>query len=105
MNIARLFSAYRLLERQAARERVRHRVAEMRLRRERDEWANKFLAKVQTPPLFHEPPKAAEPVEPPPIGPSAKRALLAKQNQNSTVKSDEQILEAARVASANGHSK
>ena len=92
-NLARLFSAYRLLE-----ERIKSLEEDKaQLRGERDEWANKFLAKVQTTPLFYSPPKVDEPKPPPPIGPSGKRAYLASLPQPS-VKSDEEILEAARAA-------
>jgi hypothetical protein len=66
------------------------------------EWQNKFLEAKQTRPLYHEPPKVTEQTPPPPVGPSAKKAYLSSLPKPSE-KTDEEILEAARQASANGN--
>ena len=96
MNIARWFSAYRLLENALAREQQE--VA--RLRVELLEWQNKTLAKLGVTPLFQPPPKPVEPKDEPPIGPRAKQAFLAKQTDNSVLTA-EQILGAAAKRNGN----
>jgi hypothetical protein len=98
LNVASWFSSYRLLE---------ARIAELQdeLRQEKaksGELLNKVLTLAKVTPMFYEPPKAVEQAPPPPIGPSAKRAQLQMMRQNETVKSEEEILEAARKA-ANGN--
>lgn len=52
-----------------------------RLRRERDEWANKFLQTKNVQPLFTPPPKPEPPVERPPVGQIAKNQVLARRQQ------------------------
>lgn len=104
MNLARLFSAYRILERQIARERVRHRVEVSRLKRELVEWQNRVLtqAHIKPFPIPGEIPKPTPtPINRPPIGISDKRAQMARneQSQPNNNPTAEQILgAAARVA-------
>jgi endonuclease YncB( thermonuclease family) len=90
VNIASYFAAYQLLERRVTA-----------LEAENRELLNKLLLKAGHTPMFYQPPEQ-KPVELPPIGPSQKRARLA-QVPESSVKSDEEILEAAKRAMvANG---
>ena len=94
-NLASYFGAYRLLE---------SRVAELqeelvRERREKTELLNKVLHLAKLPPMFYEPPAMQEAKPAPPIGPTAKRAMLSQVPLPSE-KSDEEILEAARRAQA-----
>jgi hypothetical protein len=99
-SFARLFGYTHLLE---------ARIAELQdeLRQEKaksGELLNKVLTLAKVTPMFYEPPKATEQELPPPIGVTAKKAYLHKLRQNETVKSDEEILEAARkAANGNGH--
>lgn len=122
MNIARLFSAYRLLERQVARERVRHRVevahlkralmeqqetAQLQqahakevddLKRELLEWQNRVLAQANIKPLPNPfvvvPPKPeTKPILRPPVGMTAKREYLAEQaKRQENIPTAEQVL-------------
>jgi hypothetical protein len=79
------------------------RADKLKLSADLQEWQSKFLVKVSSTPLYHEPPKPPPVVDPAPIGISAKRAQLAKIPSNGQP-SDEQILEAAgRAASSNGN--
>src|SRR5689334_5753306 len=96
MNIARWFSAYRLLEDALAREQAE--VA--RLRVELLEWQNKVLSKVGVTPLFQPPPKPIEPQELPPVGLRAKQLALAKDAPNR-VPTAEEILSAASRSNGN----
>jgi hypothetical protein len=103
MNIARLFSAYRILERQLAKEKVRHRVEVSRLHREitelkaeRLEWVNRVLktANVQpipSPHVINVPKPPVTPVDRPPVGITAKREYMARQ-QNESIPTAEQVL-------------
>lgn len=81
----------------------RERRANIRLRRERDEWRDKFLAKLNVTPLFTPPPKPVEPIERPPVGLVEKREYLARHKVNSSaVPSAEELLAMAERAQRNG---
>lgn len=69
----------------------RERQENIRLRRERDEWANKVLQLKNVQPLFTPPPKF-EPVERPPVGQIAKNQLLARQREEVNHPTAEQTL-------------
>jgi hypothetical protein len=87
MNIARLFSAYRILEHTLLRERVRHRVEVARLKRELLEWQNRVLqqAHVRPIPFPNETLKPTPPTKPaPPVGVTAKRTYLAEQEAKAS---------------------
>jgi hypothetical protein len=97
MNIARLFSYVRLLEREAARERVRHRVETARLKRELLEWQSRALTQAGIKPLPNPfavvPPKPeTKPTLRAPVGQSAKRAYLAEQAGEQNIPTAEQVL-------------
>lgn len=84
---------------------VREREARIvKLESELREWQGKFLSKVNTTPLFHNPPPVAPPAERPPVGPTEKRAMLSRVPP-PTERTDEDILRAADEAArqANGH--
>lgn len=95
VNIARAFTAYRLLERQIAS--LEGELS--RVRAERTNWQNTVLAKFGVAPLGYQPPEPKEQPPPPPIGPTQKRAYMAALPKPSE-SSAEDILEAARQAHA-----
>lgn len=94
MNIARWFSAYRLLEDSLAREQLE--VARLRL--ELQEWQDKVLLIKGVTPIY-QPPSKIESLPQPPIGISAKRRQIASV-PNDEPPTAEQILDAAARAKA-----
>lgn len=92
MNVARLFTAYQLLETKLMEERERYEEEITRLRAERDEWANKVLQLKNVQPLFTPPPKPEPLPERPPVGQIAKNAALARQRQEVNHPTAEQTL-------------
>jgi hypothetical protein len=95
LNIARLFSAYRILERELSRERVRHRIEVVRLKAELQEWQNRAMEKHNVRPLYKPEPKPTIPAARPPVGITAKREYMANQNKIDNEPSAEAILAVA----------
>jgi hypothetical protein len=95
MNIARLFSAYRLLESELRRERVLHRREQMKWDRERQKFIDALARASNKPPVFNRPEVSKDEAPGLALGPSQIAAKRARE--------EAEVLERAAAARRNGN--